>query len=95
MIEENKIIDKESALNGRAKLWFDMYKGQFQTNRERSSYENFKELFLDEFYSVPLKVKMKTKWLTKKYNAREESMLSYFYKQIKEARFFSITTVAI
>ena len=44
----------ESALEGRARAWFETQRDNFQ------GYDEFKDRFLREFYSVPIKVKIKT-----------------------------------
>lgn len=50
--EDRKMLVVEHSLEGRASLWLDLRK-------EIQSYNEFKERFLDEFYSVPVRVQFK------------------------------------
>lgn len=79
--EECKMSIIESEMSGRAKIWWEASKDTINT------YNNFKEAFKNKFYSIPIQVKIKTKWSSKRYNTQEGSLQTYFFKQLKEARY--------
>jgi len=79
--EDRKILIVEHSLEGRASLWFEL-----QNNIQ--NYEEFKERFLEEFYSVPTRVQFKNSWMERRYNSYKESLQTYYYMQIKESRYF-------
>lgn len=79
--QEKKMTIVEHALEGRASLWMDL-----QNNIE--NYDQFKVRFLEEFYSVPIRVQFKNAWLERRYNAQKESLQTYYYRQVKDARYF-------
>lgn len=78
---EKKMMVIEHALTGRASLWFET-KPVFET------YEGFRQSFLDEFYAIPSRVQFKNNWMDRRYNAQKESLQTYYYQQIKDARYF-------
>lgn len=71
----------EHALVGKANLWYNL-KGNFR------NFEEFKEEFLNEFYSIPIRVRVKKRWMECKYDSRNEPLQTYFYKQLAQARYF-------
>lgn len=71
----------EHALEGKANLWYSLTGGF-------TDFENFKEKFLEEFYSVPIRVRFKKLWMERRYEARNDSLQTYFYQQLAKARYF-------
>lgn len=78
--ENNKLEIVERSLEGRAHTWFDA--NVFET------FDDFRTAFLNEFNSVPCQVKLKSKWLKRRYNQQDGTLQSYFYDQVSEAQFF-------
>lgn len=79
--EVRKMSVVEHALEGKADLWFNL--------RENfMNYEDFKEQFIEEFYSIPIRVRFKKKWMEERYEASRESLQIFFYKQLGRARYF-------
>lgn len=74
----------EQALEGRAGLWFE-------TKNNLTNYEQFKESFMNEFYSIPIRVRFKNAWNDRQYNPQKESLQTYYYEQVKKARYFKPT----
>ncbi|XP_046416733.1 putative uncharacterized protein DDB_G0272516 [Neodiprion fabricii] len=79
--EECKLSIVESKLSGRAKIWWEASKETINT------YNDFKEAFKNKFYSIPIQVKVKTKWSSRRYNQQDGSLQTYFFKQLKEAKY--------
>ncbi|XP_048513868.1 uncharacterized protein LOC125501641 [Athalia rosae] len=78
--QANKLDVVERSLEGRAQIWY-----------EANNFENylvFKTAFLNEFHSIPNQVKIKSKWLTRRYESQNGSLQTYFYDQISEAQYF-------
>lgn len=80
--EEHKLLVVESLIEGRLKIWFEIEKNVI------ANFEAFKVAFKNEFYSVPVKVRIKNQWATRRYSGEEESLHGYFFKQLKESRYF-------
>ncbi|KAK2575340.1 hypothetical protein KPH14_012742 [Odynerus spinipes] len=80
--EEHKTLVCESFLEGRAKFWADTVSNITQP------YTEFRCKFLKEFYSIPVQVKLKNQWLSRRYRQQEGALQDYFYKQIRAARYF-------
>ena len=72
----------EGFLEGRVKVWFDMNRNNLMT------IALFRQAFLEEFYSTPVKVQFKNQWLSRRYRAKEGSMQASFFKQIRDAKYF-------
>ena len=79
--EDRKLVFIQQALDGKARLWLDL-KGSFE------NYTAFKEAFLSEFYSTPVAIKIKSKWIARKFNGQNGTLQTFFYKQAKEANYF-------
>ncbi|XP_046614681.1 uncharacterized protein LOC124302493 [Neodiprion virginianus] len=73
----------ENKLRGRAKLWWSSIKHQIE------SYDAFERTFLEKFYSIPIQVKAKNRWSSRKYKSQDGSLQMYFFKQIVEAKYFT------
>lgn len=78
--ENKKLIMAEHSLEGKAQIWINL-------NNNFISYSQFKLAFLNEFYSIPIRVKAKNTWANKKYceYMNNTSLQTYFYMQMKEA----------
>ena len=79
---DTKLNVVESALEGRARAWFETQRDNFH------GYDEFKDGFLREFYSVPIKVKIKTDWLSKRMDSNQGNLQSFFLDQLKTAQYF-------
>lgn len=82
LLVEQKILVVHGALEGRAKIWLDSRRIRFRT------YEDFKTSFLQEFYSVAIRIREKNRWSTRRYKAHENTLQTYYLKQAKEAQYF-------
>ena len=78
---ERKLSITEHALSGKAKFWFEL-------NHNYTNYEHFKNLFLAEFFSVPIQVKIKNMWKDRKYKMQDGTLQKYYYSQMHEAKNF-------
>ena len=81
-IDSKKLVLAEHALEDQARIWI-RYKRDAIV-----SYGQFKIEFLEEFYSVPIRVKLENKWYLRRYSIQDGNLLTYFYSQTKEASFF-------
>ena len=82
-VEEGyKMSVVEGALDGRAKIWYRALRNVVNT------YPRFKAAFLAEFYSIPIRVRIKSQWLSSPYTVQSGSLQTYFFKQITEAQYF-------
>ncbi|KAK2578319.1 hypothetical protein KPH14_012620 [Odynerus spinipes] len=79
---EHKVLVAESLLEGRAKIWAN------SVTRAFTDFKAFREAFLQEFYSIPIRVRLKNQWLSRRYRYTDGSMLEYFYKQLRAALHF-------
>lgn len=79
---EHKLALIENIIDGRARTWYEAIKDSIDT------FEAFKQSFKEEFYSIPERVRFKNNWSFRKYKSGDGSMHTYFYKQIKETRYF-------
>lgn len=80
--ERCKLPIIESKLQGKSKVWWDANKGLC------TSYAEFKTLFLQKFYSIPIQIKIKNKWSSKRYKSQDGSLQTYFFKQLRDAKYF-------
>ena len=62
--DNKKISGVESALMGKAQYWFHL-QGNF------ASYDEFKNAFITEFYSIPTQVKVKSAWASRRYQSQD------------------------
>ena len=58
-------VRKLIILNGRARIWMNFKRETIVT------FEQFKLEFLNEFYSVPIKVKLENRWHSRKYSYQD------------------------
>lgn len=80
--ENNRTNILEGVFEGREKIWFDTCKPLF------TSFEVFKTKFLEEFFSIPIRVKIKGNWLAKRFDGSKDNLQNYFMTQIREAQYF-------
>lgn len=52
------------------------------------NYNDFKKKFLLEFFSIPIKVKIKSAWLAKRFTPNKDTLQKYFLDQFNEAQYF-------
>ena len=78
--ENKKISGVESALMGKAQYWFHL-----QDNF--ASYNEFKNAFITEFYSIPTQVKVKSAWASRRYQSQDGNFQTYYYQQLKESNY--------
>lgn len=71
----------DEVFSGKAKLWYD--------SQKFNDYDGFKKSFMKEFYSVPVQVRMKSNWLSKRFNPATDQLNSYFLNQIRDAQYFT------
>lgn len=74
---ENKLIILETAFEGHVKLWFDTQRNSF------TNFDDFKTKFLNEFYFIPIRVKIKSAWLAKRFEPNQDTLHSYFLGQVQ------------
>ena len=53
----------------------------------RETFDEFKNKFLCEFYSVQARLELKDKWAGAKFRPQDKSMNDYFTAQVREARY--------
>ena len=71
----------EKALKGRAKTWYDSVIYPF------ANFDNFKERFLQEFYSVEARIKTGEQWKSRRFRAQDGSLRDYFNEQFRVAKY--------
>ncbi|XP_048514938.1 uncharacterized protein LOC125501868 [Athalia rosae] len=79
---DHRLLVIESILEGRVKIWYEVTKGII------NDYEAFRLAFEAEFYSIPVQVRFKNQWLSRRYRQQDGSLLTYFYKQLRDTRHF-------
>lgn len=79
---DGKLSVLEGSFEGRARAWFDTQKNTF------INYEDFQTKFLAEFYSIPVRVKIKSSWLAKRFDGNKGNLQTYFLNQIRDAQYF-------
>lgn len=79
--EDRKMAFVELALEGKAGSWLNL-------KDNITNFNDFKIQFLEEFYSIPIRVRFKKQWIEKRCNVNSESLQNYFYEQVAQARFF-------
>lgn len=80
--EEHKLIVIESIVEGKMKIWYQIARHTIAT------FGQFRNAFLEEFYSVPIRVRVKNRWASRRYSWKDGSLHSYFQQQLRETRFF-------
>lgn len=80
--DEHRLLLIENALEGRAKMWYETNRDEFM------DYEQFKAAFLKEFFSIPIRVKIKSRWSARRFEPGKSTLQSYFLSQYKEAQYF-------
>ncbi|XP_031779488.2 uncharacterized protein LOC116416172 [Nasonia vitripennis] len=81
---EQKLLVVEDALKGRARVWYEARFSPF------ISFEHFKRIFNDEFYSLEARMKFKTEWAAKKFKPGSNHCLrEYFLEQTRAAKYIT------
>lgn len=78
--DHRKISIVELALENKAQYWISL-------QNKFTRYEQFREQFINEFYSIPIQVKVKNTWASRKYREIDGNLQTYYYKQLKEANY--------
>lgn len=79
--EDDKLLIVEDALQGTVKIWFDAITTPFL------NYNEFKEVFLKEFFSLEARMQVKSEWENKRFNSSNKSLQMYYNQQLKVAKF--------
>lgn len=77
---ENHMDVLDDVFCDRAKIWFESH--------SYVDYQDFKQKFIEEFYSIPVRVRMKADWLAKRFDPSKDQLSAYFFSQIKDAQYF-------
>lgn len=72
----------DSTFEGRAKVWFESERSKF------TDYDDFRVKFLNEFFSVPIRVRIKSAWMSRRFGSGDSNLQTYFSNQLKEAQHF-------
>lgn len=81
-INENNGLDiLDASFEGRVRIWFETQRVSFD------DYNDFKNKFLSEFYLIPIRVKIKSNWLQRKFEGSKETLVTYFQRQVQEAQY--------
>ena len=78
---ENKKLLVVQCCKGKARTWAGIH-GNFET------YDAFKTVFLEEFYSPPIRTSFKKMWSSRTYYIRDGPYQAYCYRQLKDAEYF-------
>lgn len=78
--EQNKLSILNVMLEGKARTWYEL-------QNSFSNYAEFSQAFLNSFYTIPIQVKIKSQWSTKKFIDQENNLQTFLYRQLKEANF--------
>lgn len=71
----------DEVFSDKAKIWFD--------SQSFTDYNDFKRKFIEEFYSIPIRVRIKGEWLARRFDPSKDQLSGYFLSQIKDAQYFS------
>lgn len=71
----------ENILDGIVRIWYEVAKKAIRT------FDDFKDQFKKEFYSVPIQIRFRNDWSSKRYNVKEGSMTTFLYKQVRSAQY--------
>lgn len=75
------VLALENILEGSVRIWFEVARSRI------FDFSDFKKQFKEEFYSVPIQIRFRNEWTSRRYSAKEGSMTSYLYKQVRSAQF--------
>ncbi|XP_024946815.1 uncharacterized protein LOC112495254 [Cephus cinctus] len=78
---ESKLKIVETCLAGRALNWFTIHRDDFR------NFQHFVNKFEAEFYSIPVRIRIKTRWQERRYKLSDGSILAYFYDQVRAAQY--------
>lgn len=80
ILEFQKLMLIEDALQGPAKVWFDTVSVPF------CNYDDFKIRFLEKFFSLEVRMKAKNDWENRRFSDKDRSLQLYYNEQIKLAK---------
>lgn len=75
-----KLFLMGTCLEGRALTWFEA--------QAFTDFDTFRQSFTDEFYSIRAQAHMRSAWINRRYSQQDGSFHTYFFDQIKKARYF-------
>lgn len=78
--DENRVHLLDKVFEGKAKIWFDL--------QSWNDYGDFKRKFVDEFYSIPVRVRIKANWLAKRSIRQRISRTRIFLVKLKMRNIF-------
>lgn len=78
---ETRIDVLDGIFDNEAKTWF--------VSNSFRDYDEFKRKLIEEYYSIPVRVRMKGEWLSRKFYPSNDNLNEYFIDQIKKAQYFS------
>lgn len=78
---QNRVSMLDNVFEDRAADWFETQKNSIV------SFDDFQQKFLAEFFSVPVRVQMKSQWLSQRFESHKESLNSFFLRQVNEAQY--------
>lgn len=82
--ECQKLLIVEDSLKGRARVWYEARFNPFIT------FNHFKHIFNEEFYSLEARMKFKTEWAAKKFKPNtDRSLREYFLEQTRAAKYIT------
>ena len=68
-------------LHGKARVWFGL-------QNSLDNFDQFREAFKSKFYTVPIQVKTKSKWLNARFNSELDTNLqTFYYSQLKQSNY--------
>ncbi|XP_043480161.1 uncharacterized protein LOC122509901 [Leptopilina heterotoma] len=82
-LQGNRLSLIDGCFDGRARAWFESQRSTL------INYADFKTKFLAEFFSIPIRVKLRAEWLARRFDNSSDNLQTYFMRQIKEAQFFT------
>lgn len=77
----NKLRVLNAALHGKARHWYELQQNILD-------FVHIKTTFQNEFNNTTIQINFKDKWLSKRFNSKEDkSLQTYYYKQLKQANY--------
>lgn len=67
-LQGNRLNSLDSCFDGRARAWFESQR------KSLLNYNDFKTKFLSEFFSIPIRVKLKSNWLARRFDINNDNL---------------------
>lgn len=80
IVDDERLLIVEDALQGTAKIWFDTIAIPC------SSFNEFKDIFLKEYFSIEARMQAKKEWEDRRFHKSDMSLQAYYNLQIKSAK---------